>query len=77
MFRPLLLPSSGCKFVGYLYIMELNNNMKPRISMAKAAMSRKKAFFTSKLDLILRKKLVNCCIWGIAMYGAGTGHFGK
>ena len=45
MFRPLLRPSSGCRFVGYLYVMERNNKLKPRISMAKVEMSRKKAFF--------------------------------
>jgi hypothetical protein len=28
--------------------------------------------FTSKLDLNLRKKLVKCCIWSIALYGAET-----
>ena len=28
--------------------------------------------FTSKLDLNLGKKLVKCCIWSIALYGAET-----
>jgi len=28
--------------------------------------------FTSTLDLELRKKLVKCYIWGIALYGAET-----
>jgi hypothetical protein len=28
--------------------------------------------FTSKLDLNLRKKLVKCYIWSIALYGAET-----
>jgi hypothetical protein len=28
--------------------------------------------FNSKLDLNLRKTLVKCYIWGIALYGAGT-----
>jgi hypothetical protein len=32
----------------------------------------KKTLFTSKLDLNLRKKLVNCYIWSIALYGAET-----
>jgi hypothetical protein len=39
--------------------------------MAKAAFS-KKTLFTSKLDLQLRKKLVKCYIWSIALYGAET-----
>jgi hypothetical protein len=28
--------------------------------------------FTSKLDLNLRKRLVRCYVWGIALYGAET-----
>jgi hypothetical protein len=32
----------------------------------------KKTLFTSKLDLNLRKKLVKCYTWSIALYGAGT-----
>jgi hypothetical protein len=46
--------------------------IKSRISMAKAAFNKKKTIFTSKLDLILRKKLVKCYIWSIALYGAET-----
>jgi len=41
--------------------------------MAKAAFNKKKALFTGTLDLELRKKLVNCYIWSIALYGAETG----
>ena len=45
--------------------------IKCRIAMAKAAFNnKKKALFTSTLDLELRKKLVNCYIWSIALYGA-------
>jgi precorrin-4 methylase len=43
-----------------------------RIAMAKAALNKKKAFSTSKLDFNLRKQLVNCQIGNIALYGAGT-----
>ena len=32
----------------------------------------KKALFISKLDLNLRKKLVKCYIWSMALYGAET-----
>ena len=46
--------------------------IKCRIAMAKAAFSKKKALFTSTLDLELRKKLVKCYIWSIALYGAET-----
>jgi len=43
-----------------------------RIVMAKAAFNKKKNIFTSKLDLNLRKRLVRCYVWGIALYGAET-----
>jgi hypothetical protein len=46
--------------------------MKSRIAMAKAAFNKKKNFFTSKLDLNLRNKLVKFYIWSIALYGAET-----
>ncbi|PNF19258.1 hypothetical protein B7P43_G08012 [Cryptotermes secundus] len=46
--------------------------IKSRIAMAKAAFSKKKNLFTSKLDLNLRKKLVKCYICSIALYGAET-----
>ena len=37
--------------------------IKSRIVMTKAAFNNTKALFTSKMDLNLRKKLVNCYIW--------------
>jgi hypothetical protein len=37
--------------------------IKSRIVMAKAAFDKKKALFTNKLDLNLRKTLVKCYIW--------------
>jgi hypothetical protein len=37
--------------------------IKSRIAMAKAAFNKKKALFTSKSGLNLRKKLVTCYIW--------------
>jgi hypothetical protein len=40
--------------------------------MAKAVFNKKKTLFTSKLDLNLRNKLVKCCIWSMAFYGAET-----
>jgi hypothetical protein len=41
--------------------------------MAKAAVNKMRALFTSKLDLNVRKKLAKCYIWSIAFYGAGEG----
>ena len=40
--------------------------------MAKAAFSKKKTLLTCKLDLNLRKKLVKCYMWSMALYGAET-----
>jgi len=38
--------------------------------MAKAALKKQRDLFTLALDLKLRKKLVKCYIWNIALYGA-------
>ena len=46
--------------------------IKSRIAMAKAAFNKKKNLFTSKLDVNLRKKLMKCYVWSIALCGAGT-----
>jgi len=43
-----------------------------RIAMAKTAFNKKRTLFTSTLDLELRKKLVKCYVWSIALYGAET-----
>jgi hypothetical protein len=40
--------------------------------MAKAAFNKKRALFSGTLDLDLRKKLVKCYIWSVALYGAET-----
>jgi hypothetical protein len=44
--------------------------IKCRIAMVKAAFNKKRTLFTSTLDLALRKKLVKCYDWSIALYGA-------
>jgi len=46
--------------------------IKCRIAMAKAAFNKKRALFTSTLDLKLEKKLIKCYIWSIALYSAET-----
>jgi hypothetical protein len=46
--------------------------IKSKIVMAKAAFNKKRALFTSTLDLELRNKLVKCYILGLASYGAET-----
>ena len=45
---------------------------KSRIAMTNAAINKKRALFTSTLDLKLRKILVKCYIWSVALYGAET-----
>jgi len=40
--------------------------------MAKAAFDKKRILFTSTLELKLRKKIVKCYIWSIALYGAAN-----
>jgi hypothetical protein len=49
-----------------------SREIESRIAMAKAAFNKKESFFTSQPDLNLRKKLVKCYIWSIALYGAET-----
>jgi hypothetical protein len=34
--------------------------------------NKKRALFTSKINLELRKKLVKCYIWSMALYGSAT-----
>ena len=46
--------------------------IKTRFAISKAALI-KKALFTSKLDLNLRKKPTKCYIWSIALCCAETG----
>jgi hypothetical protein len=46
--------------------------IKSRITPTKAAFNHKKAFFTSKLDFNVRKKLVRSYIWSTALYDADT-----
>jgi hypothetical protein len=46
--------------------------IKSRIAMVKAEFNKKRALFTSTLDLKLRKKLLKCYIWSIVLYGAET-----
>jgi len=40
--------------------------------ITETAFNKKRSLFTSTLDLELRKKLVKCYVWSIAVYGAET-----
>jgi hypothetical protein len=52
-------------FEDYIYI-------RIGFAMAKAAFNKKRTLFTSTLDLELKKKLVKCYIWNLALCGAET-----
>jgi hypothetical protein len=70
-------PAENAEEFNYLGSMITNDarctrEIKARIVMAKAALNWKKTLFTRKLDLELTKKLVNCYIWSIALYGGET-----
>ena len=59
------LENVGCyKYLGSMLTNDgrCTREIKSRIAMAKAAFSKKKILFTSKLDLNLRKKLIRCYI---------------
>ena len=43
--------------------------IQSRTTMERAPFNKNKALFTSKLDLILRKKLLKCYIWSIPLCG--------
>jgi hypothetical protein len=65
------------KYFNYLGSMITNDagctrDIKFSIATAIAAFNREKTLFTTKLDFNLRKKLVKCYIWSIALYGAET-----
>ena len=46
--------------------------IKPRTATVKAELKRRKPLFTRELDLNLKKKLVKCYIWKIALHVAET-----
>ena len=69
------LENVGCfKYLGSILTNDgrCTCEIKSRIVIAKAAFNKKKTLLTSKLDLKLRKKLVKCYIWRMALYGAET-----
>ena len=47
---------------------------KGRIAMAIEKFNRKISLLTSKLNIELRKNLVRCYVWSIALYGSESGH---
>ena len=51
---------------------DIRSKLNPGLPWQKLHSARRRLFFTSKLDLNLRKKLVKCYIWSMALYGAET-----
>jgi hypothetical protein len=76
---PIMIDEKPLENVGYLnylgsMIMDyarITRDVKSRIGTTKSAFSKKKTLVSSKLYLHLRKKLIKCCIWSIALHGAG------
>jgi hypothetical protein len=52
--------------------MHETREIKMRNAIAKVAFNRKISLSTGKLNIELRKKLVRCCVWSIALYGSET-----
>ena len=50
--------------------------VKSRIAHTNAGLN-KKALFTNEKDINLRKNLVQCCVWNVALYGTETCRFGE
>jgi hypothetical protein len=44
--------------------------IKSRIVLTQSAFNKNRALFTIAVDLKLRKKLIKCYVWNIALYGA-------
>ena len=51
---------------------ECTNDIRTRIALAKAAFNSRRSLLTGKLHLKLKKKLVKCYVWSVALYGAET-----
>jgi len=49
---------------------DLNSCRQDKSGSTVAAFNKKKTLFTNKLNLNLRKKLVKCYIWSMALYAA-------
>ena len=60
------------KYLGSILTNDGRCTCEIKCRIAKAAFNKKRTLFTSTLDLELRKKLVKCYVWSIALYGAET-----
>ena len=62
------------KYLGNVLIRDgyCSREIKMRIAIAKEAFSSKISHLTSKLNIDLKKKLVRCYVWSIALCGSET-----
>ena len=62
------------KYLGSVLIIDgyCTREINLRIAIAKEAFNRKMSLLTSKLNIELKKKLVRCYVWSIALYGSET-----
>ena len=51
-------------------MLDINVKLNPGFHGKSSIQQEEDIFFTRKLDLNLRKKLVKCYIWSVALYGA-------
>ena len=60
------------KYLGCNICNNLNccHKVKQRIAMAKEAFSKKRSIFCGPLEKQLRKRLVKCFVWSVALYDA-------
>jgi len=46
---------------------------RSRTKMAKKVFTEKKKLFTGKMNLELKKKIMKCLVWSVALYAAESG----
>ena len=46
--------------------------IRSRIEMAKKVFMEKKKLFTGKMNLELKKRIMKCLVWSVALYAAET-----
>ena len=46
--------------------------IQSRIEMAKKVFMEKKKLFTGKMNLELKKRIMKCLVWSVALYAAET-----
>ena len=50
----------------------VKKDIRSRIAMGKKAFMDKRKLFASSLNLVLRKRIIKCFVWSVALYAAET-----